>query len=126
MANVNNWQSLIYELQNEFTRLELENATLKERLNQLEMQKITPSKPEINRIEWTELETGKRFLTKKDLGRYLGISPGTISNQISNGVFPIRHKKMGIAVRFDMREVLEYLDTNKPFWERDQEFKKRR
>ena len=126
MANVTNWQSLIYELQNEFIRIELENATLKERVRQLENQKMTPSRPEVNRVEWTELETGKRFLTKKDLGKYLGLSPATISNQICNGKFPIRHKKMGTMVRFDMREVIEYLETNKPFWERDIDLKKRR
>jgi predicted DNA-binding transcriptional regulator AlpA len=126
MTNLNNWQSLIYELQNEFTRIELENATLKERLKQMEMQKITPSKPQVDRVEWTELETGKRFLTTKDLSKYLSLAPSTISNQMFKGVFPIRHKKMGRNVRFDIREVLEYLDTDKPFWERDQELRKRR
>lgn len=126
MTNITNWRSLIYELQNEFTRIELENATLKERLNQMEVQKITPSKPEVNRVEWTELETGKRFLTKKDLGRYLGLSPGTISNQICDGKFPIRHKIIGRMVRFDMREVIEYLETNQPFWERDKELRKKK
>lgn len=126
MTDIRNWRHLIFELENEFTRIELENAALKERLSHLEAQKIKPSAPEINRVDWIELEQGKRFLTKKDLGKYLGLSPATISNQMSKGVFPIRHKKMGNAVRFDMREVLEYLDTNKPFWERDRESKKQR
>ena len=126
MTNITNWRNLIFELENEITRIELENATLKERLSHLETNKIKALAPEINRVEWTELETGKRFLTTKDLGKYLSLAPSTISNQMFKGVFPIRHKKMGRAVRFDMREVLEYLDTNKPFWERDKELEKRR
>mgnify|MGYP000891471855 CR=1 FL=1 len=126
MTNTNNWRNLIFELENEFTRIETENAILKERLNHFETDNITSHVPEINRLDWIELESGKRFLTKKDLGKYLSLSPATISNQMSRGVFPIRYKKMGRAVRFDMREVLECLGTNKPFWERDQELKKKK
>lgn len=126
MTNGSNWRGLIFELENEFIRIETENATLKERLSYLETNKISSPSPEINRVDWIEMEPGKRFLTKKDLGMYLGLSPATISNQMSRGVFPIRYKKMGRAVRFDMREVLEYIDTNKPFWERDIDLKKRR
>ena len=126
MTNNTKWRNILFELENEFTRIELENETLKERLKQIEGYTVTRSKPEINRVDWVELEAGKRFLTTKDLGKYLGISAGTISNKMSNGVFPIRPKKIGEkSVRFDMREVLEYLDTNKPFWERDRESKKR-
>jgi len=125
MTNAINWRNLIFELENEFTRIETENATLKERLSHLETHKDESSVPEIKSIDWVELESGKRFLTKKDLGMYLGLSPATISNQLSKGVFPIRSKKMGRMVRFDMREVLEYLDTNKPFWERDRDSKKK-
>jgi excisionase family DNA binding protein len=63
------------------------------------------------------------FLTKKELAKYLGMSAATISNQISSGTFPIRVKRMGRSVRFDMREILDYLENNKPFWERDKEQK---
>jgi predicted DNA-binding transcriptional regulator AlpA len=125
MTNNTKWRNILFELENEFTRIELENETLKERLKQIEGYPVTRSKPEINRVDWVELEAGKRFLTTKDLGKYLGLSPRTISNRLSNGVFPIRHRKMGKSVRFDMREILEYLNTNKPFWERDRESKKK-
>lgn len=125
MTNLINWRNLIFELENEFIRMETENATLKERLSHLETQDITPPAPKVKCVDWTELESGKRLLTKKDLGKYLGLAPSTISNQMFKGVFPIRYKKMGRAVRFDMREVLEYLETNKPFWERDRESKKK-
>ena len=126
MTTIINCKSLLFELQNEIFRIEEENAILKERLQQIEMRKITTFGSKVNRVDWIELESGKRFLTKKDLGKYLGISAGTISNKMSNGIFPIRSKKIGErSVRFDMREVLEYLDTNKPFWERDRESKRR-
>lgn len=125
MTNVTNWRNLLFELENEFARIESENATLREKLSHFEMHKISSSAPEINRVDWVELESGKRFLTTKDLGKYLGLSPATIANQRSRGMFPIRHRKMGKSVRFDMQEVLEYLKTDKPFWERDRELKKR-
>jgi predicted DNA-binding transcriptional regulator AlpA len=114
---------LFYELEREITRLEEENTSLKEKVKQSEEQRITKSSPAWERKDWVELESGKRFLTKKELGKYLGISAGTISNQISIGTFPIRVKKMGTSVRFDMREILDYLETNKPFWEKDKEQK---
>jgi predicted DNA-binding transcriptional regulator AlpA len=124
MTTITNCKNLLFELQNEIIRIEEENTILKERLQQIEMRKITTFGSKVNRVDWIELEPGKRFLTKKDLGKYLGISAGTISNKMSNGDFPIRPKKIGKkSVRFDMREVLEYLDTNKPFWERDRESK---
>jgi predicted DNA-binding transcriptional regulator AlpA len=125
MTNVTNCKSLLFELQNEIIRIEVENSILKERLQQIEMRKISTFGSKVNRVDWIELEPGMRFLTKKDLGKYLGISAATISNQMSRGVFPIRPKKIGKrSVRFDMREVLEYIETNKPFWERDRELKK--
>lgn len=126
MTSETNCQKLLFELQNEISKLEVENVTLKERNKQFEQQKVQIPASEVKRIDWIELESGKRFLTKKELGKYLGIAAGTISNQMSNGVFPIRSKKVGRHVRFDMREVLEYLDTNIPFWERDRETKKRK
>lgn len=126
MTMVSTCRNLLFELQNEIIKLEVENATLKERVKQLEQQKITTPDSEVKRVDWIELEPGKRFLTEKELGKYLGIAAGTISNQMSKGVFPIRSKKVGRHVRFDMREVLGYLDTNQPFWERDKESKQRK
>jgi len=114
---------LFFELEREVTRLEEENTSLKEKIKQLEEQRITKSSPVWERKDWVELESGKRFLTKKELAKYLGMSAGTISNQISSGTFPIRVKRMGQSVRFDMREILDYLETNKPFWEKDREQK---
>jgi len=69
--------------------------------------------------EWSDIATGKRFLTSKELGQYLGMSHHTIHNYVSAGKFPIRPKKIGKSLRFDMNEVLLYLETSEPFWERD-------
>lgn len=75
--------------------------------------------------EWSDISPGKRFLTSKELGQYLGISPHTIHNYVSVRRFPIRHKKIGKALRFDMKEILLYLETNEPFWVRDQREKRK-
>ena len=112
---------LFTELEFEVSRLEEENILLKEKVKQSEEQRIPKASSVVQRVDWVELESGKRFLTKKELGKYLGMGAGTISNQLSRGIFPIRAKRVGRSVRFDMREVLEYLETNKPFWERDRE-----
>ena len=114
---------LFFEIEREIGGQEEENTALKEKIKQLEEQKITKSSSVWEHKDWVELESGKRFLTKKELSKYLGMAAGTISNQISIGTFPIRVKKMGTSVRFDMREILDYLETNKPFWERDKEQK---
>lgn len=114
---------LFTELEAEITHLEEENHLLKERVKQVEERKIPQASPAVRQIDWIELESGKRFLTKKELGKYLGISAGTISNRLSQGTFPIRHKRIDRRIRFDMREVLAYLETNQPFWDRDRESK---
>lgn len=108
---------LLLELEREIARLEDENKALKER-REYDIKELR-SKPAFEQVSWVELESGKRFLTKKELAKYLSVSSGTISNQLSNGVFPIRARHMGRSVRFDMKEILEYLETNLPFWERD-------
>ena len=110
---------LFSELEWEMTRLEEENTSLKEKVKHLEENRIIKPSTVFERKDWVELESGKRFLTKKELAKYFGMAVGTISNQISTGTFPIRVKRMGKSVRFDMREILDYLETNQPFWERD-------
>ena len=65
MTTTSNCQNLLFDLHNEIIKLEVENATLKERLNHLELQKTKVSDSEVKRVDWIELEPGKRFLTKK-------------------------------------------------------------
>jgi len=123
MRTENNLWKLLSDLEREITRLEEENIALKNAVRQAEDKKILQSAKVIQRVDWVELESGKRFLTRKELAKYLGMGAGTIANQLSSGIFPIRPRRVGRSVRFDMREVLEYLETDKPFWERDRESK---
>lgn len=115
---------LLFEFEKEITRLEDENKDLRNRIKELEIQKALPPKPAVEQVSWVEMESGKRFLTVKELAKYLNLARATISNQMSKGVFPIRHRHMGKSVRFDMKEILEYLETDQPFWERDGKRKK--
>ena len=123
MGNVSNVWRLFRELESEITKLQEDNIVLKEEIRQRD-ERETPALPTVRQVDWIELESGKRFLTKKEIGRYLGLGIGTISNQMSKGIFPIRARKVGRSVRFDMKEVLAYLETNQPFWERDPTAKK--
>jgi len=46
----------------------------------------------------------------KELGAYIGLKPQTIRNQISLGRFLIPTKKIGRLLKWDRREVDQYLD----------------
>jgi len=55
----------------------------------------------------------KRLLTVQEAATYLGISPGHLYNAISTGAkkpFPVRPKRVGGAVRFDIRELDRYIE----------------
>ena len=56
----------------------------------------------------------KRFLSVQETAEYLGISPSTIYNKISRGSefpLPIKPKRFGRRVRFDMKDLDNYLDS---------------
>jgi predicted DNA-binding transcriptional regulator AlpA len=55
--------------------------------------------------------TGRSLLTVVELAGILSIRPQTIYNKMSQGLFPIKHKKIGRLVRFDSRELDRYLDS---------------
>lgn len=55
----------------------------------------------------------RRLLNINEVAGILGLSVKTIYNQISEGRFPIKVKKVGKAVRFDSDDVQEYLDYGK-------------
>ena len=67
-AEMKLWK-LFFELEREITKLEEENSFLKEKIGHLEEKRITTSSHVWERKDWIELESGKRFLTKKDLGK---------------------------------------------------------
>ena len=55
----------------------------------------------------------KRLLTVEEAGRYLGIAPRTIYNGIgprAKRPFPVKAKRVGRAVRFDIQELNRYIE----------------
>jgi len=56
----------------------------------------------------------KRLLTVQEAAAYLGIAAGHLYNLISPNAkkpFPVRPKRIGGAVRFDIRDLEKYVDS---------------
>ena len=51
----------------------------------------------------------KRFYTVKEISTILNISPQTIYNAMSKKTFPIKPKRMGKAVRFDIKDIEAFI-----------------
>jgi excisionase family DNA binding protein len=61
-----------------------------------------------------EKEITRRLLSVEELAQYLGISPRTIYNQLGRKAkkrFPIKPKRIGRLVKFDLNEVDRYIDS---------------
>jgi len=59
-------------------------------------------------------KTGKTLLTVKELAAILKISPRTIYNAIHRRAikpFPIKPKRVGRLIRFDSKDVNDYIDS---------------
>jgi excisionase family DNA binding protein len=59
-------------------------------------------------------EITRRLLSVEELAEYLGISPRTIYNQLGRKAkkrFPIKPKRIGRLVKFDLNEVDRYIDS---------------
>jgi len=52
----------------------------------------------------------KRLLNIKELSEYIGKKPQTIRNEISKGIFPIPRIKLRGALRFDIKDVDDFID----------------
>lgn len=55
----------------------------------------------------------KRLLSVEETATYLGISPRTIYNQIgrkSKRKFPVKPKRIGKLVKFDIRDLDQYIE----------------
>ncbi len=52
----------------------------------------------------------RRLLNVSELAKYLGVSPQTIYNKLSAGTFPIKTKRLGRLLKWDIRDVDRYLD----------------
>lgn len=51
-----------------------------------------------------------RLLRIEQAAAYLGLSPKTISNRLSEGKFPIKPKRIGRTVLFDIKDLDQYVD----------------
>ena len=57
---------------------------------------------------------GKRLFTVEETAHYLGLSPRTIYNAVapkSKIPFPVKPKRIGKLVRFDVRDLDRYVDS---------------
>lgn len=54
---------------------------------------------------------GKVLLSSEEVGQLLGLRPKAVRNAIYAEAFPIRAKKLGRLLRFDVRDVADYLDN---------------
>lgn len=60
--------------------------------------------------------TESRLLTVEEAARYLSFSPRTIYNRIAKGSkdpFPVKPIRMGKSVRFDRKDLDDYVDKAK-------------
>jgi len=56
----------------------------------------------------------KRMLDINELARRIGLKQQTIRNKLNCGTFPIKTKKIGRKLLWDINEVDEFLDSLKP------------
>lgn len=59
-------------------------------------------------------EIRNRLLSVKQTAKYLGISPRSIYNQIGRKAkqkFPVRAKRHGRLVKFDLRDLEKYVES---------------
>ena len=59
-------------------------------------------------------DMGRRLLTVQETATYLGLSPRTIYNAItprSKNPFPVKAKRIGKAVRFDIEDLDRYIKS---------------
>ncbi len=52
-----------------------------------------------------------RLVSVKELAEYIGYAPRTIYNEVGNGTFPIKPRRFGRTVRFDLNEVDRYIES---------------
>ena len=53
----------------------------------------------------------RQLLSVEEVGKILGLKRQTIYNKLSLGLFPIKHKKLGRLIRFELTEVEKYLNN---------------
>jgi len=58
-----------------------------------------------------EIFEDRLLLTVPQVARALSLAPRTVYNSISRGDFPIPVKKVGRSVRFNVKDLLNYVDS---------------
>jgi predicted DNA-binding transcriptional regulator AlpA len=53
----------------------------------------------------------KRMLGVRELAEYLGLKAQTVYNQTSAGTFPIKHRRIGRLLKWDIQDINSYLDS---------------
>jgi predicted DNA-binding transcriptional regulator AlpA len=53
----------------------------------------------------------RKLLSVAELSDFIGLRPQTIYNKMSQGLFPIKHKKIGRLVKFDIKDINKYLSS---------------
>ena len=53
----------------------------------------------------------KRFYTVRETAQMLSIAPQTIYNALSDKSFPIKPKRLGKSVRFDIRDIEAFIEN---------------
>ncbi|RLB05664.1 MAG: AlpA family transcriptional regulator [Deltaproteobacteria bacterium] len=56
----------------------------------------------------------RRMIDIKDLSKMIGLKEQTIRNKLNCGTFPIKTKKIGRKLLWEIKDVEEFLDTLKP------------
>ncbi len=62
-------------------------------------------------IKERETTRKQRLLPLKEAAYYLGIGAQTIYNKISQGTFPVKPKRIGNRLYFDVRQLDEFVDS---------------
>ena len=64
------------------------------------------------KIDQRELlgQTMKRMLTIRELSTRIGLKPQTIRNKLNGGTFPIKTKRIGRKLLWDIKDVDRFLD----------------
>jgi excisionase family DNA binding protein len=77
-------------------------------------QRFKEAQGTINALGQKEGFHTKRLLTVEETATYLGLSPRTIYNAVarkSKNPFPVKPKRIGRLVRFDIRELERYVES---------------
>jgi predicted DNA-binding transcriptional regulator AlpA len=61
-------------------------------------------------LEIQQLKKPKRLFTIEETGHYLGLAPKTIRNYLSDGIFPVKPKKIGGRVLFRKDDLDKFID----------------